>query len=159
MTIPLVTMPLLDFVMIHWIYWNQWNSFREMVDWLLLVRVMYNRVNMIITFSWSRIPRKWGADPPARLQHTILPNIPQKNCMKLRNFWAMGGAVLGVPLLGSANDKGFAFQMISSFAMLKDIFFYSIGGSRISPRWGCQLSRGRQYTILPNFPKNCMKLK
>ena len=26
-------------------------------------------------------------------------------------------------------------------------------GSRISPRWG------RQYTILPNFPKNCMKLK
>ena len=27
------------------------------------------------------------------------------------------------------------------------------GGSRISPR------RGRQHTILPNFPKNCMKLK
>ena len=27
------------------------------------------------------------------------------------------------------------------------------GGSRISPRWG------RQHTILPNFPKNCMKLK
>ena len=32
-------------------------------------------------------------------------------------------------------------------------------GSRFSPRWGCQLSRGRQHTILPNFPKNCMKLK
>ena len=32
-------------------------------------------------------------------------------------------------------------------------------GSRISPRWGWQLSRGRQHTILPNFPKNCMKLK
>ena len=26
------------------------------------------------------------------------------------------------------------------------------GGSRFSPRWG------RQHTILPNFPKNCMKL-
>ena len=33
------------------------------------------------------------------------------------------------------------------------------GGSRISPRWGRQLPGGRQYTILPNFPKNCMKLK
>ena len=34
------------------------------------------------------------------------------------------------------------------------------GGSRISRRWGRQLSReGRQHTILPNFPKNCMKLK
>ena len=33
------------------------------------------------------------------------------------------------------------------------------GGSRISPRRGRQLSRGRQHTILPNFPKNCMKLK
>ena len=30
---------------------------------------------------------------------------------------------------------------------------------RISPRWGCQLSRGRQHTILLNFPKNWMKLK
>ena len=34
------------------------------------------------------------------------------------------------------------------------------GGSRISPRRGRQLSGGgRQHTILPNFPKNCMKLK
>ena len=33
------------------------------------------------------------------------------------------------------------------------------GGSRISPRRGRQLSRGRQHTILPHFPKNCMKLK
>ena len=33
------------------------------------------------------------------------------------------------------------------------------GGSRISLRWGRQLSRGRQYTILPNSSKNCMKLK
>ena len=33
------------------------------------------------------------------------------------------------------------------------------GGSRISPR-GRQLpGGGRQHTILPNFPKNCMKLK
>ena len=33
------------------------------------------------------------------------------------------------------------------------------GGSRISPRRGRQLPRGRQNRILPNFPKNCMKLK
>ena len=32
------------------------------------------------------------------------------------------------------------------------------GGSRISPRWGRQPSGG-QHTILPNFPKNCMKWK
>ena len=35
----------------------------------------------------------------------------------------------------------------------------SSGGSRISPRRGRQLPGGRQHTILPNFPKNCMKLK
>ena len=33
------------------------------------------------------------------------------------------------------------------------------GGSRISPRRGHQLPGGHQHTILPNFPKNCMKLK
>ena len=33
------------------------------------------------------------------------------------------------------------------------------GGSRISPRRGRQLPRGRQHMILPNFTKNCMKLK
>ena len=33
------------------------------------------------------------------------------------------------------------------------------GGSRISPRRGRQLPGGRQHTILPIFPKNCMKLK
>ena len=35
------------------------------------------------------------------------------------------------------------------------------GGSRISPRWGHQPSRGRggKHTICSNFPKNCMKLK
>ena len=33
------------------------------------------------------------------------------------------------------------------------------GGSRISPRRGCQLPGGHQHTILPKFPKNCMKLK
>ena len=33
--------------------------------------------------------------------------------------------------------------------------------SKISPRWAPTLrgGRGRQHTILPNFPKNCMKLK
>ena len=33
------------------------------------------------------------------------------------------------------------------------------GGSRISPRLGRQPYGGRQNTILPNFSKNCMKLK
>ena len=33
------------------------------------------------------------------------------------------------------------------------------GGSRISPRWGPQLSGGGATSILPNFPENCMKLK
>ena len=35
------------------------------------------------------------------------------------------------------------------------------GGSRISPRRGRQLpgGGGRSHTILPYFPKNCMKLK
>ena len=33
------------------------------------------------------------------------------------------------------------------------------GGSRISPRRGRQLPRGRQHTILTKFPKKCMKLK
>ena len=33
------------------------------------------------------------------------------------------------------------------------------GGSRISPRRGRQLSGECQHTILPKFPKNCMKLK
>ena len=35
------------------------------------------------------------------------------------------------------------------------------GGSRISPRLGCQLSGGGgcQHAILPHFPKNCMKWK
>ena len=42
------------------------------------------------------------------------------------------------------------------------IIYYSpsSGGSRISPRWGRQPSGvGHQHRILPNFPKNCMKLK
>ena len=38
--------------------------------------------------------------------------------------------------------------------------FVFSGGSRISPRRGRQLPRGgRQHTIFPYFPKNCMKLK
>ena len=35
----------------------------------------------------------------------------------------------------------------------------SSGRSRIAPRYGRQPTLGRQHTILPNFPKNCMKLK
>ena len=33
------------------------------------------------------------------------------------------------------------------------------GGSRIFARWRCQLSKGCQYTILPNFPENWKKSK
>ena len=41
-----------------------------------------------------------------------------------------------------------------------DSLMLTVAGSRISPRRGCQLpGGGRQHTILPNFPKNCMKLK
>ena len=54
---------------------------------------------------------------------------------------------LDLPLAGKGNNV---------------ITLYS-GGSRISPRRGRQLPGGwgwgRQHTILPNFPKNCMKLK
>ena len=41
------------------------------------------------------------------------------------------------------------------------VFTQTSSGSRISPRRGRQLpgGGGRQDTILPNFPKNCMKLK
>ena len=39
-------------------------------------------------------------------------------------------------------------------------FIHNSGGSRIPLRRGRQLPRGgRQHTILPYFPKNCMKLK
>ena len=42
----------------------------------------------------------------------------------------------------------------SQFRILKfDKMTHTSGGSGISPR------RGRQHTILPYFPKNCMKLK
>ena len=42
----------------------------------------------------------------------------------------------------------------------RDLHNFS-GGFRIFPRWGRQLSGkgGGQNTILPKFPKNCMKLK
>ena len=48
---------------------------------------------------------------------------------------------------------------ITILILLIELIQYS-GGSRISLRRGRQLPRGgRQHTILPNFPKNCMKLK
>ena len=42
----------------------------------------------------SRIPRRRGANPPGGRQHMILPNFA-KNYMKLRKFWAVGGACAG----------------------------------------------------------------
>ena len=69
-------------------------------------------------------------------------------------------AQLGNPA-GSATD--FAIYDIRTCVKNHPKFRFEIwtsGGSRISPRRGRQLSGGgRQHTILPNFPKNCMKLK
>ena len=39
----------------------------------------------------SRIPHRRGADPP-RGTNIVFCKIFQKNCMKLRTFWAIGGA-------------------------------------------------------------------
>ena len=39
------------------------------------------------------------------------------------------------------------------------IWILTSGGSRISPRKGRQLRGGHQHTNLPNFARNCMKLK
>ena len=41
----------------------------------------------------------------------------------------------------------------------KSRWYTSNGRSRVSPRRGRQLPGGCQHMILPNFPKNCMKLK
>ena len=58
--------------------------------------------------------------------------------------------------LESATDNWIELKRIKS---LKYISAYYRGGSRIPRRRGRQSSGGRQHTILPNFPKNCMKLK
>ena len=51
------------------------------------------------------------------------------------------------------------YQVQKYFAMVT--IMITSGGSRFSPRRGRQLPKGegRQHTILPYFPKNCMKLK
>ena len=72
------------------------------------------------------------------------------------------------PLAGSkiANGATFRKQLVCmqkmSYSGLWSVSISVVisGGSRISSRRGRQLPRGgRQHTILPNFPKNCMKLK
>ena len=72
---------------------------------------------------------------------------------------------LYLPLCVICNKSNFGFKnrllfsqphFIHGFSSIQDV---SSGGSRISPRRGRLLSRGRQHTILLNFPKNCMKLK
>ena len=70
----------------------------------------------------------------------------------------MRGGIFGGlrPLIPSV--RGLGDQLVFEVGM--DIT--SSGGSRISPRRGRQLPGGRggrQHTILPKFPKNCMKLK
>ena len=44
---------------------------------------------------------------------------------------------------------------------MDNVYLRTSGRSRISLRWGVPTLRGGlcQHTILPNFPKNCMKLK
>ena len=80
-----------------------------------------------------------GAPTLGGRQHTILTDFP-KNCMKFKEFGPRGGTRVPHSPLRSAN--------VPSQWRIQDF-----------PRWGCQISRGRQHTFLSNFPKNCMKLK
>ena len=56
---------------------------------------------------------------------------------------------------GGGVRKGWIAYLLPIRRILND----SNGGSRISPRRGAPTPGGRQHTILPNFPKNCMKVK
>ena len=49
-------------------------------------------------------------------------------------------------------NKGYVYGYLINTSELR-------GGSRIPRRRGRQPSRGRQHMILPNFVKNCMKLR
>ena len=67
-----------------------------------------------------------GANPPGggERQHTPLQNVP-KNCMKLRNFWAIGGrgARWGRPPLGSATGMVPADSIVWEMAGPETDFF------------------------------------
>ena len=66
-------------------------------------------------------------------------------------------------LKSSVNWTNFMRKGINHLLKFDNSSFIKVpsGGSRITPRWGCQSSgMGRgQHIILPNFPKKCMKLK
>ena len=47
----------------------------------------------------------------------------------------------------------------SKKAQEKKIVLIPVADPGFPQRWGRQLPGGRQHTILPTFPKNCMKLK
>ena len=122
-----------------------------------------------------RFPVGGGANPPGGVrQHTNLADFP-KNCMKLRKFWSVGGGMRREcpPWIRHCIVITFLLRPkpVSDLRRSRctpsppvpyptdQILLNSSGGSRISPRRGRQLSGGCQHTILPNFPKNCMKLK
>ena len=48
---------------------------------------------------------------------------------------------------------------VSVIAFRGDFMHFGVADPGFPRGWGCQLSGGCQHTILPNFPKNCMKLK
>ena len=66
---------------------------------LLFQRVLpFGEINQAIHITFAGadpgFPVGGGANPPGGRQHMILPNFA-KNCMKLRKFWAVGGARAG----------------------------------------------------------------
>ena len=75
------------------------------------------------------------------------------------SFSQLVNSAISVKGKGLTNVKMYAERNV--FGKGK-IFFEATnsGGSRISPRRGCQLpGGGRQHMILPKFLQNCMKLK
>ena len=85
--------------------------------------------------------------------------------MKMKEFGPGGGArVPGAPLrsaTGVGAPSGGSLGPLNAPMSLFNTYLKYSGGPRISPRWGRQpwVGGGRQHTILPNFPKNCMELK
>ena len=74
----------------------------------------------------------------------------------LMNWWKSISKGPGVPL----KMIEYYFSWLISWIEIGVILQVpASGGSRISPRRGRQLLGGRQHTILPYFPKNCVKLK
>ena len=76
-------------------------------------------------------------------------------------FFIIGKNFTGNPVCATAPHTLLSMYVIKARPFkVTQLYLINISGrSRISPRWRRQPSRGRQHTILPKFPKNCMKLK